>query len=69
MYLTPEFEARMRSLHEQKHATDLKYWLHHILHWHALLAAVMGIVAYGQIQYPQFIQIDPDHQNIEIFAP
>lgn len=26
---------------------DLKYWLHHVLHWHALLLATCAILALG----------------------
>ncbi len=69
LYLRPEFEERMKQLHHVRHVPDWKYWLHHVLHWHALMAAVMGIVAYSELQYPQVIQIDIQNANSEIFAP
>jgi hypothetical protein len=32
---------------EQRVETDLRYWLIHALHWHALLLAVIGILVVG----------------------
>lgn len=66
LYLTTEFEQRMRSLH--KHEPDLKYWLHHVLHWHALMFAVMGIVAFTEMNYPQLIPTGDQNTNIQISA-
>ncbi len=41
--------SRMRKLlaEEQRVETDLRYWLIHALHWHALLLAVIGILVVG----------------------
>ena len=48
LYLRPEFEERMKELHQEKHVPTLTYWLHHIVHWHVLMVAVMALVAYSQ---------------------
>ncbi len=41
--------SRMRKLlaEEQRVETDLRFWLIHALHWHALLLAVIGVLVVG----------------------
>lgn len=28
---------------------DLAYWLHHVVHWHALLLAIIVVLVFGQV--------------------
>jgi len=44
-YLSPRFRKLLRE--EPSVERDIQYWLIHVLHWHALLLAVIGILVIG----------------------
>lgn len=44
---TSQARVRFSHIEEPKVETDLKFWLIHALHWHALLLAIVGILVVG----------------------
>jgi hypothetical protein len=48
---TKRNEARVRFREDPPLKTDLRYWLIHALHWHALLLAVIGVLVVGSTYF------------------
>jgi hypothetical protein len=44
-------KSRLEQLEEEHLPVepDLAFWLHHVVHWHALLLAVIAVLVFGQV--------------------